>query len=159
MFAEVLSITAIVLSGASLAWQVITWRGSGARVKVSAVDEGYDDKLPGSQYVRIVARNVGRSAVTVNDYGLLGYNLPLWLPGSQLGHHVEHGNSAPIPYRLEPGSDAAWYLSTAEVVKACKAQRKVPEDLYVFVNLADGREIRSRSKALLLRDWSNLRPG
>jgi hypothetical protein len=66
--ALILGIIGALTGVAALAWQVITWRQSGAVVAVTALQAfpTYGDRV-GDQHVNVSARNTGRSPVTVNS--------------------------------------------------------------------------------------------
>jgi len=71
MLAVSLSIIAIVMSAASLGWQVITWQKGGpvVDVTVSTSMPTYGDRV-GDPHVTVTAMYTGRSPVTVNGWGL-----------------------------------------------------------------------------------------
>ena len=140
MVAEVLSLVAIVLSGASLAWQIITWQRTGAVVQVLSYrvfDKGREGSSRTS-YRLVVARNVGRSPMTVNWVGAETKF------GRSVDAQTDHPDASPIPHRLEPGSDARWYLSDVKVniFTEINFPGSPSEDLFAVVELADGRRIR-----------------
>ena len=93
-----LSITAIIVSGASIGWQMLTWHRSGPVVTVTARQTmpTYGDRV-GDPHVQITAANKGRSPVTVQSWGLK-------LPDDRHLAILERAPwSAGCPYRLEPG--------------------------------------------------------
>lgn len=100
----VLSISAIVLSFASLVWQLVTHRFNGDRVVVEL-----GTSIPvGAAFLptcrAITAMNRGRTAVTVNTVALdVGHG-----SAAQIVPHLVHPLSDPLPCRLEPGASATW---------------------------------------------------
>lgn len=143
MLAYVLSITAIVLSGASLSWQILTWRQSGAVVTVTArtAMPTYGAEV-GDPHLQITAANKGRSPVTVNSLGLKlpdGRHLAImeWAPWS-----------ASIPHRLEPGADASWYVLTKAITESSTHNGIRYQDLIAYVSLGDGRTVDARDPGI-----------
>ena len=69
--ALVLGIVGAVTGVAALAWQVITWRKSGAVVRVTATQAFPAYGGSSEQFLNVTARNTGRSPVTVKggDWG------------------------------------------------------------------------------------------
>jgi hypothetical protein len=139
MFANTLSIIAIVLSVAAFGFQVRTWRQSGPVVDVTAFQSlPVGPGTAGEWHLAITAINKGRSPVTVKTFGL---KLPdrrhmaimQWAPFS-----------ASLPHRLEPGSDATWYIDTDAIKESCAAEGVRHQDLTAFVSLGDGRTIDAR---------------
>jgi hypothetical protein len=141
--ALVLGIVGAVTGLGSLAWQVITWRQGGRRVKVTATQalpvfgSGASD-----WYMNVTASNVGRSPVTVRGWGLRMPDGKTMIMPSNLSW------SASLPHRLEPGADASWYMPTTEVHKFCAEHGIRHQDMTAFVNLADGRTINARERGI-----------
>jgi hypothetical protein len=143
MLAEILSITAIVVSGASLGWQVLTWRQSGAVVKVTATQAipTYDHGI-GNPHVQITAANKGRSAVSVQSWGLK-------LPDDRHLAILEWAPwSASCPHRLEAGAAASWYVLTEAITESSKHNGVRYQDLIAYVSLGDGRTIDARKSGI-----------
>lgn len=139
MLADILSVTAIVLSASALGWQVITWRRSGAVVSVTTgtAARTYGDRV-GDPHVDITASNKGRSAVTVSSWGLKHPD------GRKMAIFQHAPWSASTPHRLGPGESASWYVLTEAVVGSCAEQGIRYQDLIAWVRLGDGREITAR---------------
>jgi hypothetical protein len=139
----ILGIIGSITGVAALAWQVITWRQSGAVVAVTArqafpVYGGHVSE----QHVNVSARNSGRSPVTVNGWGL---RLP---NGEAMVSFNPAPGSSPLPYRLEPGADGSWLLPTHEVARFCAERGVRQQDMIAFVDLADGRTIRAKERGI-----------
>ncbi len=141
--ALILGIVGAVTGVAALAWQVITWRESGAIVAVTALQAfpTYGDRA-GDPHVNVTARNTGRSPVTVNGWGL---RLP---DGRTMVVPNPAPWSSPVPHRLEPGGDGSWYLPTAEVARFCAEHGVRQQDMIAFVNLADGRSTNAKERGI-----------
>ena len=145
MLATVLAIIAILLSLASLAWQVVSWRRSGAVVSVTATQTLplYGNRnQPGDWHVDVTARNSGRSPITVNSWGLR-------MPNGQT--MVMPGNlswSASLPHRPEPGANASWFIATEDVKRTCAEHGVRYQDLVAYVKLADGRTINAGERGI-----------
>jgi hypothetical protein len=139
----ILGIIGAITGVAALAWQIITWRQSGAVVAVTAHQAfpAYGDQL-GEPHVNVSARNSGRSLVTVNGWGLrlpngrtmVNLNPVLW--------------SSPLPHRLEPGADGSWYMPTHEIARFCAEHGVRQQGMIAFVNLADGRTISAKERGI-----------
>jgi hypothetical protein len=143
MLADILSITAIVVAGASLMWQIVTWRQSGPVVTVRArtAMPTYGDRV-GDPHVHVTAANTGRSPVTVKNWGLR-------LPDDRHMMITEQESwSASLPYRLEPGADASWFVPTRAIVDACERQGVRYQDLIAYVDLGDGRTIDAKAPGI-----------
>jgi hypothetical protein len=147
MLADILSITAIILGGASLGWQVLTWRQSGPVVVVTATQafptygHGASSSI-GDPHVDVSAQNKGRSPVTVKNWGLKladGRNMAILEPASW---------SAKLPYRLEPGDSASWYADTESVKRSCAANGIRYQDLIAYVSLGDGRTVQAKHSGI-----------
>jgi hypothetical protein len=146
MLTAILSITAIVISCVSLAWQVVTWRQSGPVITVT-VSQAMPTYGPGmgtsvgEPHVCVTAANSGRSPITVKNWGLkLADGRTLAMRGTSW--------SAALPCRLEPGADASWYVETKSVTESCAANGIRYQDLLAYVSLADGQTIKAREPGI-----------
>jgi hypothetical protein len=143
MLADILSITAIVVAGGSLTWQIITWRQGGAVVTVTAKQAlpTYGDRV-GDPHVQVTAANKGRSPVTVKNWGLR-------LPDDRHLAIMEHLPwSAGLPHRLEPGADASWYVPTTTITEVCERSNARYQELIAYVDLGDGRTVNARQPGI-----------
>lgn len=97
--AFVISIVAAVAGIAALGWNIWTWRQSGARVtlETSAVHSDW------MQWVTVVIRNKGRSAVTVTEVLLYEEGTPTSSQATQILLGEDEGEEL-LPYRLDPQS-------------------------------------------------------
>lgn len=139
----ILGIIGAVTGAAALAWQVITWRQSGAVVAVTACQAfPVSGDHAGEQLVNVSARNSGRSPVTVNGWGL---RVP---DGEAMVSFNPVQGSSPLPLRLEPGADGNWFLPTHEVARFCAGRGVRQQDMIAFVDLADGRTIRAKERGI-----------
>lgn len=139
----ILGIIGAVTGVAALAWQVITWRQSGAVVAVTAHQAfPASGDHPGEPLVNVSARNSGRSPVTVNGWGL---RLP---DGGAMVSVNPMPWSSPVPHRLDPGADGNWLLPTYEVARFCDERGVRQQDMIAFVELADGRTIRAKERGI-----------
>jgi hypothetical protein len=146
MLADILSITAIVISCLSLAWQVVAWVGSGPviRVTVSQALPTYGPGMGtsvGEPHVCVTAANSGRSPITIKNWGLK-------LPDGRTLAILGKPWSAVLPCRLDPGADASWYAETKSVTDSCAANGIRYQDLFAYVSLADGRTIKARKPGI-----------
>ncbi|MEU4237930.1 hypothetical protein [Actinoplanes sp. NPDC026619] len=140
---EILSVVAIVMSTITLTWQIVSWRRTGAVVKVVA-KQGFVPGLNGT-FVVIEASNSGRTAVTVTGYGLRspdGNNL-IQLDRVQL--------SAEIPHRLEAGAEASWLMPMGNVQGTCAEQGIRHQDLVGWVRLGSGGTVMAKRRGVGLK--------
>lgn len=135
----VLAVVALVLSVASLIWQIASHVLSGDRVVVSegtAMPVGGIDYLPTCR--SITAANRGRTAVTVTSIALdVGAN-----QFAQVAMHIVPQLSSALPVRLDPGDSASWAfpLSVDEEV------RRAHPGARAVVGLATGRTRRAKRR-------------
>jgi hypothetical protein len=127
----------------SLAWQMVTFSKSGPVVTVTATVAFFTHGAEISDpVVNVKATNSGRSPVTVKGWGLRfpnGQTMVILKPAPP---------SDPLPYRLEPGADANWYVPAVEVARGCAQHGVRQQDVTAFVNLADGRTISARQRGI-----------
>ena len=95
-----ISILALAVAGASLTWQVISWRRSGPQVTVKTIS-GIGGMPPGVWFVGIEATNSGRLGTEIAQFG---FQLPN-------GRHIQNiydflGQPVELPMFLAPGSKA-----------------------------------------------------
>jgi len=143
VLADILSISAIVISLASFGWQVITWRQSGPVVAVTATTAlpTYGAQL-GEPHVDVTATNRGRAPVTVKAWGLK-------FPDDRSMFITEQAPfSASLPHRLEPGADASWYVETRAIRDSCQADGVRYQDLIAYVRLGDGSTVEAREPGI-----------
>lgn len=144
--ANVLSATAIVLSGTSLGWQAWTRRNDGPVVNVQASQAlpAYEGRA-GDWHVNVTAINTGGSTTTVTGWGfrfpdkstLVATSPPSW--------------STKLPHQLNARSHAEWFLATAEVKETCAQHGARHQDLVAFVRLADGSVVTAKRPGIGLK--------
>jgi hypothetical protein len=137
--ALVVSILAILLAGASLGWQVYSWRRTGPTVKVTvdnAIQVG-DPRLP-DHLLQVTATNHGRGPTTVTGWGFQ-------LPGnSLLAVPQQTPMSTPLPHRLEPGAEGSWFMDAQEI-RLRSAELGIPFNRIIgYVTLAGGEKIHAK---------------
>jgi hypothetical protein len=112
----VLSLLALGVSGASLTWKIISWRRSGARVKVKPTS-GIGGAPPGVWFVGIQATNRGRLGTQIEQFG---FQLPN-------GRHMQNiydflGQSVQFPIPLGPGARATMTYAADHIREALREQ-------------------------------------
>ncbi|MGI5214962.1 hypothetical protein [Plantactinospora sp. CA-290183] len=138
----VLSIIAIVMSAASLLWQVVSWRRSGPVVTVTVAQSLAAFPTGAEWFTSVTARNTGRAPITVTGWG---FQTP---DGGSVVQLRPVAWASPVPYRLEPGSEGSWLMATDDV-QGTSAERGVRyQDLRAFVRLADGRTVTARRRGI-----------
>jgi hypothetical protein len=98
-----IAIVALVLSIASLSWQMITWSRSGPKVVVRATPGITVGSLENVEHVAIIVTNEGRAAATISSVGFT------MTTGQQLVSVGSYILPAELPKRLEPGGDQFLY--------------------------------------------------
>lgn len=121
---------------------MITWRKSGAVVRVTATQAFLAVAEPSEQFLNMTAHNTGRSPVTVKGWRL---RFP---DGGAIVFPNPAPWSSPPSYRLEPGTEGTWFAPTAEVARSCARYGVRQQDMTAFVNLADGRTIIAKERGI-----------
>lgn len=131
--AFIISIVAAVAAAGALGWNIWTWRQSGARVtlETSAV---HSDSM---QWVTVVIRNKGRSAVTVTEVLIYEDGTPTSPEATQILLGEDEGNEL-LPYRLEPQASLEFHEEFGTDASAFGK-----EEYWVTVELANGRTLDS----------------
>ncbi len=160
----VIAVVGLVLSVASLTWQVSTFLLSGARVRCELrhvgvapgrtwasvpprnplrlppelTEQGFTDER-----LAVIARNVGRLPVSVERYALM------FGAGINFGSVRPESHEPQLPHRLEPGEQATWMLSLAEARDIVSHARKGPQRAWMTVELGNGKTVRTRETAVI----------
>lgn len=124
----------------ALLWQVLTWRRSSHRVKVSTAIAVTDiGRMPGDAevYVTVEARNLGSSSVDITNWGIaLARRENAWV-------NTPIPISTVVPHRLEAGAKATFYFPEP-ALRDAHATRKVPYTrMHPWVQLATGKTVRA----------------
>jgi hypothetical protein len=137
---------AFVIGGISLAWQIISWRRSGPVVVVDAHQSFpvFAGDRPGDLHTQVTARNRGRAAVTVTSWG---FSLPT---GENAFWNATRWSTS-LPHRLEPHSEASWFVDT-DSIKFGAAQNGVAyQSLRAYVTLANGKCVNAKRRGIGLQ--------
>lgn len=141
---DVLSTVAIAMSAVSLGWQAWAHRREGPVVKVTTTQAIFTAG-PREWFVNVTARNTGRGPVTVTSCGLR-------VPGGGAFHAVRRLEvSTPLPHRLEPGTEAKWFVERNEILQGCSELGVRYQDLVGFVTLATGNTVLASRKGIGLK--------
>jgi hypothetical protein len=159
----IIAIAGLALSLTALVWQIVSWLYTGSRVKV-ALSEAVILTPRGSMDVyAIMARNVGRTAVSITGWGLL--LVPNRPSGSVLrrmasnyrprGNMIVVPNPVPwqgprSPYTLDGQHSATWYVLKNDIAQEIDDDDRERRHLRGYVNLATGKSPVSRSRIDLL---------
>ncbi|WP_433567075.1 hypothetical protein ACQP1O_18965 [Nocardia sp. CA-151230] len=144
---DVVAWSALALSVLALLWQVVTWFGSGARIKFTAVAVDMvitDGKL--SLTVFFTVTNSGRLAATVHNVGLeqrmRRFGTMTALIGAGAARPFDKSADPPLPRRLEPhdsvGGAVTWQSVPLQQGRRRNSGYLVP---YAYVG---GRKIPAR---------------
>lgn len=164
--ALVLSAGALLIAGLSLGWQVTQWLLSAGRPRailfhglwegraaiVGPVPKsgGRPANVPslrrqgyrGPEVVGVEVTNHGRAPVTVEKVALhtRGGEMSLVPIADRLGPD--------LPYRLEPGTNASWYVEADHAVRLVESSREVLNEsitgVYMVAQLATGKAVETR---------------
>lgn len=138
-----LAILSLLLQRRSVAVQVEQYTESGSLVEVF-LRGAIIGTEPTTEALSITARNVGRLGVEVTSWGEL---LPDWYVVQVVRPFP--GNKD-VPHRLEPGSQASWWLPL-RMVREGLAERGLEEsEVRMFVDLGTGEHLVTE-KAITLR--------
>jgi hypothetical protein len=135
---------ALILSIASLTWQFVQWRRSGAILRVEAAPAvGVGGQPPFDELLAITVRNSGRGAASVTGWGIRfddGSHIP--------GHAQNIAFNPPVPVQLAGGAAQTFYLTLRPTVEAI-AEHGVPQTganlgCRAFMALGTGAEVTSK---------------
>lgn len=134
------AIVALFLSVASLVWQILSWRYTGSFVKVASQTKliTLPEGPPEGYLVSVIARNVGRAAVTVT-----GLAFKLRSGESLMTFFPEYWQGPATPYRLESGDEVRWYAQEKKLLDGITGKPDRAEIL-AEVFLATGKRIRAK---------------
>ncbi|MGH7158174.1 MAG: hypothetical protein ACREGD_03855 [Candidatus Saccharimonadales bacterium] len=125
-------------------------KASGHQVKVT-VSNGfpvYDlpsgRQEPGDHFVMVDVVNLGDRPIAITGWGIK-------LPGDKRMVITRPPNwSTPLPHVLRPGEPPARFAMPADEVRRAERERGIAyEDMWPYVALADGQEIRANKSVLL----------
>jgi hypothetical protein len=143
----VIALLALLLSVASVLWQVVIWRYTGSFVKVD--NHGKFEALPSGPpfgyLVAVVARNVGRVPVTVT-----GVSFKLRSGVSLMTLFPEPWQGPATPHRLEAGDEVRWYAQEGKLLDGMTARPDTAE-IVAEVFLATGKTVRAMRR--LRANW------
>lgn len=127
----ILSIIAIVLSVASLAWQAFTWRRGGPRPRVLASIETIEDQRA---TLIVKLRNQGRGACQVEKIQLVATS---GRRGMGLDNYVQDGQPA-LPVTLASTSGAELRYDASSIAHALHHHGGLGDRFYVRIEVGDG---------------------
>lgn len=155
----------LVLAGLSLGWQIAQWLLSGGRAKATllhGVRQGSDaiigpvgrdgagfnitdlrrQGIDGAEVVGIQVTNHGRAPVVVEGVRLCPRG------GAMRFVPVAERLGPELPYTLEPGSNASWYMTADHAAALADASREVLTEkvtgVYMDAQLGTGKTITTR---------------
>jgi len=163
--ALLISALSLVLAGLSLGWQVAQWLLSAGRPKATLMhglaDGGqafvgpvrkdgtgvniadmHRQGITGSAVVGIQVTNHGRAPVVVETVKLL--------PRGGVMHFMPIGEriGPDLPYKLEAGANASWYMTANHAATLAETSREVLKEkvtgVYMTAQLATGKTIKTR---------------
>lgn len=143
---NILAIVAIVMSGASLSWQALTWVRSGPVVIVTATMADETDIVP-----QVTAVNSGRAAVTVMSLQFVTMLSDLrWWGSYVVGSDIRQfqPDSVGLPYRLESGASASWKVAKGPREGAWEDFKWDADNLAFQITLGNGKKVRSHVLSL-----------
>ena len=128
-----ISLLALAVAGASLTWQIVSWRRSGPRVTVKTFS-GIGDMPPGVWFVGIEATNSGRLGTEIEQFG---FQLPD-------GRHIQNiydflGEPVGLPMSLAPGRKATMTYAAQHIRQILREQGVSGENVRPYVSTGHGR--------------------
>lgn len=130
-----IAVAGFVLGGISLWWNITSWRRSGPDIVVDSMPPARWEEFSRTERVVYVrARNVGRGAVTVEDYGFLLDDVIAYREGNPPA-----GAPRP-PVRLE-GHDSVTFVMSERTLHHVVAPSVLPAMLLPFVKLGNGDRV------------------
>jgi hypothetical protein len=134
----VIAVLALTLSVAALVWQVVSWWLAGAIVRVTTrFAIGVGPVIGGARLIAINVRNVGRAAVSVEQWGLslpsAHVQLVVPAPDPWMGPEVSH--------TLEGGHSQTWYFPLDQVQWALNASQLSEGEVFGIASLGTGKQI------------------
>jgi hypothetical protein len=143
----IISIIALVMSTAALAWSAWSWVHSGPVVRVDPhIPLPNDEFPPGDLPVEVRATNRGRGPVTIEDWGYKANN------GREARMIEGIPPSVKVPFRLEPGDEASWYLPRHQAINLCHdLLESAHQKVRAFVVLGSGKVRYARHRGIGLK--------
>lgn len=145
LFARILSILALLVSLSALAWQFLSWRLSGPRVRVDWLSSMMVGEPDHPEVLVLIVNSRGRLPITVQQWGFVIKGTLQALTGWTSG--------PALPHRMEPDSEARWILDYREARQSLSqnypSQRHY-RDLVPLVRRGDGKWVYGRK---VLRIW------
>jgi hypothetical protein len=156
---------ALLVSGASLGWQIVVWKKTAARIEIE-LREGttYHGDEEEERYVAVVAINVGRVATTVNEVGVTYYDVNMLTrkkkEKKRVYDHSWEGDTqdGDPPKRLEPGEELSMpfkidFIWSAHLLDpAGKTQARGKVEIQGFVRI--GSDILYSPRSITLKKTS-----
>jgi hypothetical protein len=160
--ALLVSAVSLVLAGLSLGWQIAQWLLSAGRPKAALmhgvwqrngayvgrvksnqnpleVSRLREQGIDGPEVVGVQVTNHGRAPVTVEQVSLRARG------GAMSFVPITERLGPELPYRLEPGTNAAWYVTADNAVRLAKSSRDVLREqvtgVYMTAQLGTGKTI------------------
>jgi hypothetical protein len=121
-----ISLLALAVSGASLTWQIVSWRRSCPRVSVKTVS-GIGGR-PGVRFVGVEATNSGRLGTEIEQFG---FQLPN-------GRHIQAihdylGQPVELPMPLAPGRTATMLYAAQHIWEILRQEGVSGENVRPYV--------------------------
>jgi hypothetical protein len=121
-----ISLLALAVAGASLTWQIISWRRSSPRVSVKTVS-GIGGR-PGVWFVGVEATNSGRLGIEIEQFG---FQLPN-------GRHIQAihdylGQPVELPMPLAPGRTATMRYAARHIWEILRQEGVSGENVRPYV--------------------------
>jgi hypothetical protein len=150
MLTLTLAIIGTVTGVGSLVANMTAFRRSGPVVKVNVFQfipmikvRGREASEPGELMTVVEAVNTGRAPITVTDWALEMRNGESVVPQTQVPQ------SDALPFRLEQGASARWFVPTDEVRAQCEYHgASYSRDLVGYVQLAGGKVVRAERSGI-----------
>lgn len=136
----VIALIGLALSLISLGWQIWSWLHNGPWVQVTS-QHAYAAEIGGAvgpHLIAVRAINKGRAATTVTGFGLRSPS------GGTIVSPNQPMQTHSLPHRLEPHSDATFYMLGSSVKETLQEQKIRPSDVRPYVTLGSGKSARGK---------------
>lgn len=144
-----MSILALAVSVFALGWQVVSWRRSGARLKV-AIRQGLAGFDEGHWFIGVEIRNTGRLATEISN---AGFQLSRKESRRQIVDLVDvMGQRITLPRTLEPGATTTIYYDAHRLLATLDNDAVDGVGARAYADTAHGR---THGRRVRLRDMAH----
>lgn len=138
------SVLALLMSAAALGWQVVSWRRSGARLRVVTAQGIVGSPPSGSWFFSVDISNTGRLATEVSG---VGFQLARSDNRMQIVDILDvFGMQIALPQTLEPGASMSVRYAPERLAEVLRDQQLSGRRARPFANTGHGRTLGRRRR-------------